>query len=221
MADAPQLEMVLLHNGAQEPLASVRTTFMALENLWSGGLTGQMAAYDLQAIAAGSPDARHVDAKTKKLLIDHALLTADGSIHSTVKNVVLSSLHGEGGDFSLRRPVAQGPSTPAKAGTGRFASLAGLGLAAASAGLGFLGMPKAEAATGDAAALASFSGARPMHDSPIQKAADAIFESVNEIMPRSASDIARVPTKVWDKIAGNKSADQNPASPGPQAPISR
>jgi hypothetical protein len=92
--------------------------------------------------------------------------------------------------------------------TGRYGCLWGLvslPLTAAAAGLGYLGMTKAAAATGDAAAITG--GLTPTNGSLAQRA----FDAINEIMPRSAEDMMRVANNTWKKFNGERPPEETKA----------
>ena len=96
--------LVKLKNGSSEPGASVGTSMLTLKDLWGSGIDGICAVSDLyercrnpsHSIAAG-------ELKTLKTV---GLVKEDGSVHATIRNVVLSAISGDGADLELGEPAA-------------------------------------------------------------------------------------------------------------------
>ena len=104
-------EMIRMKNGSEECSAIVTATTMALRDLWGGGEA--IAVVELVSLCK---DSQHkLFAGTREGLHRLALLERNGdsfTVHDSVRNVVLSSVEGEGLDMRLVSPVAPegGPS---------------------------------------------------------------------------------------------------------------
>jgi hypothetical protein len=100
------MEKVTLRNGASEPLALVISTMFALEFLMNGDLDEIHELCDLHAIALGTSD--HIDATSIAHLKKLHLLQPDGSLHHSIRNIVLSACEGTGLRMTLSSPLAPG-----------------------------------------------------------------------------------------------------------------
>ncbi len=91
-----------LKNGSMEPKATVVAVMMSLDGLWNSGLPGMLAVYDLIGECKGEGK---VSGNALKTLQDYSLIDSNGSIHDSIKNIVLSAAIGEGFNTSLGNPV--------------------------------------------------------------------------------------------------------------------
>jgi hypothetical protein len=99
------MKMLHLKNGSVQPAPSVATTMKALDHLWGQGVVGLTALYDLYE---RSKNADHRIAEgVLETLKTLALVQPDGSIHDTVRNVVLSAVSGEGIDIAMASPLKE------------------------------------------------------------------------------------------------------------------
>jgi hypothetical protein len=83
---------------------------MTLDNLWEQGLKGVLAVYDLREICEGRGD--KIDQNTVRDLVKLGLVQPDGRVHSSIKNVVVSSLEGESVNTALVSPIARSNTKP-------------------------------------------------------------------------------------------------------------
>lgn len=98
------MEELLLKNGSKEADALVRVLMMSLRGLWDG-IGGALAVYDLVE-KCKNPDYEIFGSNTEKLE-NLRLIDSNGTIHGSIKNVVLSAVEGEGLDMTLGSPVAK------------------------------------------------------------------------------------------------------------------
>ena len=90
-----------LKNGAEEVKPLVAVTVMALERVLEDR---PFAFYDLVRKVR---DSRHeIFAPSMEYLTKRGLLEPNGSVHDSVRNIVLSAVTGEGFDLILGNPVA-------------------------------------------------------------------------------------------------------------------
>ena len=96
------MESVKLHNGAEEASVLVSVVMMSLNSLWDEGLPGVLAVYDLHQLCQNrNYQAMHI-ARLKEL----NLVSNDGSIHDSIRNIVMSAIQGEGMEMTLSSPIA-------------------------------------------------------------------------------------------------------------------
>ena len=102
------MEMVTLKNGSEEAKPLVVIVMMSLRKLFNSGNMGDaISAYEL-AMKAREPGHK-LFGNTVQDLAKLALVNADGSMHDSVRNIVVSAVEGEGFDMTLGNPVKQGP----------------------------------------------------------------------------------------------------------------
>lgn len=98
------MEKLTLKNGAEEDVGTVTSTMMAIERLCEDGLPGFAALYDLVLVCRGHMAGL---ARASSTVLRAAHLVDDaGTVHSTVRNVVLSSATGEDARLAFGSPVA-------------------------------------------------------------------------------------------------------------------
>lgn len=95
------MEMIKLKNGAEEVAAIVATVTMTLRKLFD---TQPIIAYELVMLAR---DATHTPwGATLGELKRAGLVGPDGRMHTSIRNVVLSAVTGDGGNMVLGNPRA-------------------------------------------------------------------------------------------------------------------
>jgi len=100
---------VRLKNGSEEAGAMVGVVMMSLRKLVE---TNPIAFYEL-AMLSRNPH-HELFGNTGKALSKLALLSADGHVHNSIRNVVISAVEGDGMDMVLRSPVALEPKIEAE-----------------------------------------------------------------------------------------------------------
>lgn len=91
------MKIVILKNGADEADVLVASVLVTLNNILDVGVAGTIACYDLVMLCR-DPN-YHVFGKSKKLLKDNALIDPNGTVHSSISNIVLSWSRGNGTDM--------------------------------------------------------------------------------------------------------------------------
>ncbi len=95
-----KMETVVLRNGAEEVRVAVKSTMDNIKDLLN---TNPAAFYELVQLCR---DRSHkLFGNTEKVLIDLSLVQPGGSVHSSVRNVVLSAIEGDGFNMKIRSPV--------------------------------------------------------------------------------------------------------------------
>jgi len=96
------METVRLKNGTEEDKPSVVMTMMSLEHVMD---ERPLALYDLAMMCRD----RNYEpfGSNGSYLKDLNLVDQDGSIHNSIRNIVLSAISGDGLDIVLRNPVAK------------------------------------------------------------------------------------------------------------------
>jgi len=93
---------VTLKNGAEEAKALVETVYMCLSNLIEDH---PIAFYEL---VMKCRDGNHeLFGNTSTVLSQFAMIQHDGSVHGSIRNIVLSAVQGSGLDMTLSSPVAE------------------------------------------------------------------------------------------------------------------
>lgn len=100
-AQATQLQLVTLKNGAQVPQVLVVTTMMNLTRLIN---SNPIAFYEL--VQKCRDNNHQMFGNTKEIAVSLALMDRSGSVHRTVKDVVLSAVQGDDFDMTLGNPIA-------------------------------------------------------------------------------------------------------------------
>lgn len=94
------MQTVILKNGAEEVLPVVTATMMSLDHLVQ---EHPIAFYEL---VMKCRDHKHrFFGNAAEILQDLHLVESNGSIHDSIRNVVLSAATGDGFDMSLGSPV--------------------------------------------------------------------------------------------------------------------
>lgn len=96
------LELVKLKNGSEEPEVSVRAIMISLEHLVKRDL---VALYELVEVCKDR--SHYMWPGTANVLKDLRLMGTDGSVHDTVRHVVLSAVTGEGLSLGVTSPLAK------------------------------------------------------------------------------------------------------------------
>lgn len=97
------LEMVLLKNGERVPKSVVVTTMMTIDLL----LEEDPVLFVLDLLEKAKNPNLALTPKAKAKLIGLAMLNHDGTMHSIVRAIILSSVEGEGLDMKIVNPVQQ------------------------------------------------------------------------------------------------------------------
>lgn len=102
------MQELRLKNGSVEPMPVVVATMVSLDNLLKRHVT---AFYDLVMICRTANRPHQLNryqpfGNNDQVLRDLALLEADGSVNTSIKNVVLSAVTGDGLDMALGNPRA-------------------------------------------------------------------------------------------------------------------
>lgn len=95
-----KVKLVKLKNESEEVLVLVNATMMSLTKLLE---TNPMALYELVEVCR-KPD-HQIFGELDKVLRDFSLLQCDNKPHSSIKNIVLSAIEGEGLDMCVVNPV--------------------------------------------------------------------------------------------------------------------
>lgn len=96
---------ILLKNGGKEVDTLVGQVMMSLRGLFDNGVAGALAVYDLHE-KCKNPDYEIFGPNIEPLENLH-LIDSNGTIHNSIKNVVLSAVEGEGMEMALGSPVAE------------------------------------------------------------------------------------------------------------------
>ena len=101
MADNEKSRMVRLKNGAEEHSGIVGNTLLKLQDLMRKG--NEALVYTLVQLC-NDPEQElwYISFDKLKAL---CLIGADGKVHESIKNVVLSAVVGEGMDLSIGDPI--------------------------------------------------------------------------------------------------------------------
>lgn len=93
------MNMVTLKNGAVEAEPLVKVTMMSLGRLWD---ENPICAYELVMLCR---DSNHKPfGNSDKILVELALVQ-NGRVHDSIRNIVLSSVSGEGLEMTFGSPV--------------------------------------------------------------------------------------------------------------------
>lgn len=94
------MQTAKLKNGTVEAVPLISVTMMALKNLM------ESSPITLSELAEVCKDKNHKTfGNTGVVLKDLALMQPNGRIHSSIQNVVLSAIEGEGLEMHLTNPV--------------------------------------------------------------------------------------------------------------------
>jgi hypothetical protein len=97
------MEVVKLKNGSEEVKPLVMATMMSIRKLMAG-LPGALDAYELVELCR---DRNHkMFGNSQKSLQKLGLIEASGSVHDSVRNVVLSAAVGDGLELHFENPIA-------------------------------------------------------------------------------------------------------------------
>lgn len=93
-------QFITLKNGAEVPLAAVRMTMLILEKYVD--TAGSVALYELNEKCK---DAQYQMLKGPRAMAERFALTEGGKVLDLTRNIILSSIEGEGLDLRLTNPV--------------------------------------------------------------------------------------------------------------------
>lgn len=94
------VKTVWLKNGTEEVAPLVKMTMLLLHKLIK---ENPIALYELAMVCR---DSKHIPfGDTEEELRKQKLLQLDGKVHSSIRNVVLSAVVGDGFDMSLVNPI--------------------------------------------------------------------------------------------------------------------
>lgn len=96
------IKMMKLKNGSEEPQPIVLTTMIAIQALWKEGLNGILCLADLHSICVGK--GQRVSTQNLEKLKNLALLDSEFRPPTSIRNVVLSAINGEGLSMSIGNP---------------------------------------------------------------------------------------------------------------------
>ena len=99
--EAKRMKMVPLKNGSEEPDKLVKATILSLDSLMES-----LPIVFLAFVEFCRNPQNQISEKTKEIVKKRSLLEDNGAIHSSVKNIVLCSVEGEGLDMKLSSPIA-------------------------------------------------------------------------------------------------------------------
>lgn len=102
--ESGKVQSVKLKNGSEEEQPFVTFVMTSINGLVEQGLPGLLALYDLVEVCKDN-DYRPQASYLRKLQ-DLGLLNEDGTVHNSIRNIVLSAVHGEGRDRSIGSPLA-------------------------------------------------------------------------------------------------------------------
>jgi hypothetical protein len=97
------LAEVKLKNGSTESRLLVNATMLTLKGM-SDTLPGVLAFCDLVAYCRKN---RVPTSNSTNMLVESELMRPDGTVHESIRNVVLSAAQGEGMELSLVSPVME------------------------------------------------------------------------------------------------------------------
>lgn len=98
------MEEVLLKNGTKEAKVLVDVVMLSVRNLLNSGISGITALYDLVQICRNNPNYQKFG-NNEETLKKLSLLQDDGKPHSSVRNIILSSVSGDGINMAFESPV--------------------------------------------------------------------------------------------------------------------
>ncbi len=98
------MEMLQLKNGSEEPKSIVLATMVSTKGLWDSGITGMCHVVELVNRCHDSHC--DIDRSSEERLKGLALLQEDGSVHSSVRAVMLSATTGKGFEMTFGSPIA-------------------------------------------------------------------------------------------------------------------
>lgn len=96
------MKVAKLKNGSEEVASLVTVTMMALDGLMKGN---PMVLYELNEICKNSKHEIFGN-RIEPILRDLKLMDENGKIHTSIKNIVLSAIAGEGLGLVLVNPIA-------------------------------------------------------------------------------------------------------------------
>jgi hypothetical protein len=99
------IEIVKLKNGAEEAEPIVTVVMMRLQSMMeSGDLVDAMLVYDL--VMKCRDDSYRFFGENETKLKNMALVEHDGRVHDSIRNVILSSVVGDGLEMRIESPLA-------------------------------------------------------------------------------------------------------------------
>jgi len=99
---------VQLRNGSTEPANIVEAVSITLKRLYDGGNLGVTAFHDLVMLCR-NPNREETNSTrmTSDTLKREGFLLEDGTVHDSTRNVVLSSVEGDGLAMQLISPIVE------------------------------------------------------------------------------------------------------------------
>ena len=94
------MKVIKLKNGSEEALTLVTTISLSIRELLNNK---PMALYDM--VMKCRDDSYSIFGNNTNTLKNLALLGEDGKVHNSIKNIVLSSIEGEGLDMKFVYPI--------------------------------------------------------------------------------------------------------------------
>lgn len=94
-----EIKLVTLANGAEEALPVVATTMLSLERIID---SNPIAFYEL--VMKCRDQGHRFFGNTQEVLSDFALVQPEGTVHESIRNVVLSAVNGEDLNMTLGSP---------------------------------------------------------------------------------------------------------------------
>ena len=104
MSDTGPNAPLTLRNGSQAPRSAVMATWLAVKKLAGGDMGGVMALYEARELARNP--AHELWSGTDATLRNYGLISHDGKMHDITRDVILSSVLGDGTDINVTFPVA-------------------------------------------------------------------------------------------------------------------
>jgi hypothetical protein len=102
------METCKLRNGSEELKPLVIATRMALESLLKGGgIRGMTQFYDIVMACRDPEYLKQIFPENLRQLQEFGLIEQGGTIRSEIRNIVVSSVEGEGLDMVIVNPIAR------------------------------------------------------------------------------------------------------------------
>lgn len=95
---------VTLKNGSVESKSLVVVAMISLKSLMEDELAGLLALYELHALCKDSSHRIFSDAQFEKLM-ELGLIQSDKTVHSSIRNIVLSSVSIDGFNITIDDPI--------------------------------------------------------------------------------------------------------------------
>ncbi len=98
------MEEVLLKNGTKEAKVLVNVVMHSVSTLLDSGVSGLTSLYDLVQICRNNPNYQKFG-DNEEMLKKLSLLQDDGKPHNSIRNIILSSVSGDGIDMAFESPI--------------------------------------------------------------------------------------------------------------------